>query len=503
MTSGLEYISVVQNVVTFKVARLPQTVILILALALGLTAPLVQTNSRVASAASCVASTGPGIPAPQNLPVGIPGFHASWYGQSGYPTLCPGDRSTATVAYYNSGSRGWVQGKLGEVAYLGTWGPEPGQDGVTPLGGDGTNGSPSTGWPRFNRLAVQPAAYVAPGQVSWFQFTIQAPSAPGYYKLYLRPLVEGAQWLEDYGVFWLITVLNPDGTLPGATPVTPPLPSTSSLEGSWSLSKSKLSCYAGSLYAPGGESNWGGVLLSRLVIGSDGHYQYGPERTAFGVQTGTASSESISDSDWSRWNTQPYGPTRRIKLTGWGGGIGFADGPIEENTTNITSLWVIYRYQPSQVSEAYGCAGTVQLQFVRAAATPLPTPTLTPAPAPVGPRLTSIWAFGPGTVSILFNNFMNVTTDTPTNTDTILHAENYKFTNTAGAPNPIVVSVTSGDSAATLRLNSSTWLWTPGVTYTLTVRNVKDYLGAVIDPAGATSTWTGRCGVSWGAAPCP
>jgi hypothetical protein len=164
--------------------------------------------------AACASFTGPGIPAPTGLPSGVPGFHAQWYGQSGYPTLCPGARSTATVAYYNSGSLGWVSGRMGEVAYLGTWGPEPGQDQVSPLGGDGTAGSLATGWPRFNRIAMQPAPYVGPGQVAWFQFTIQAPTTPGYYRLYLRPLIEAATWLEDYGVFWLVTVLNPDGTLP-------------------------------------------------------------------------------------------------------------------------------------------------------------------------------------------------------------------------------------------------------------------------------------------------
>src|SRR5712691_8109035 len=178
--------------------------------------------ARAATApATCSGSTGPGIPPPASVPSGIGGFHAQWYGQSGYPTLCPGQRSTATVAYYNSGSLGWVSGKVGEVAYLGTWGPEPGQDSGSPLGGDGTNGSPATGWPRYNRIAVQPAPYVGPGQVAWFQFTVKAPSTAGTYRLYVRPLVEGATWLEDIGVFWQVTVLNPDGTAPKATPPDP------------------------------------------------------------------------------------------------------------------------------------------------------------------------------------------------------------------------------------------------------------------------------------------
>jgi hypothetical protein len=172
---------------------------------------------------TCHSATGPGIPSPSLVPAGLDGFHAAWYGQSGYQSLCPGNTATGVVAYYNSGSRGWVAGRLGEVAYLGTWNPIPGQDQPSQLGGDGTSGSPSTGWPRFNRVAVQPADYVAPGQVAWFQFAVQAPTIPGRYILAIRPLVEGAQWMEDYGVFWIVTVLNPDGSAPAPPPSGAPL----------------------------------------------------------------------------------------------------------------------------------------------------------------------------------------------------------------------------------------------------------------------------------------
>lgn len=165
-----------------------------------------QLAGITAETGSCTSSAGPGMPPPASVPAGVSGFHAAWYGQSGYPTLCAGERSTAIVAYYNSGSRGWVQGRTGEVAYVGTWRPEPGQDMASPLGGDGAFGSPDTAWPRYNRIAMQPALWVGPGQVSWFQFTIQAPTTRGTYRLYLRPLVEGATWMEDYGVFWIVTV---------------------------------------------------------------------------------------------------------------------------------------------------------------------------------------------------------------------------------------------------------------------------------------------------------
>ena len=141
------------------------------------------TSARPAAAdtATCTSTVGAGIPAPAGLPAGIPGFHATWYGQSGYMSLCPGDTKVATVAYYNTGSNGWVLSRMGQAAFLGTNGPEPGTDQPSILGGDGTNGTPATGWPRYNRVAAQPADYVGPGQVAWFQFTVKAPMTPGVY----------------------------------------------------------------------------------------------------------------------------------------------------------------------------------------------------------------------------------------------------------------------------------------------------------------------------------
>lgn len=169
--------------------------------------------------ATCVGSVGPAIPPPASVPSGIPGFHAHWYGQTGYPTLCPGERATSAVHYYNSGSAGWIRGLMGHAAYLGTWGPEPGQDRVSPLGGNGHGGSINTGWPEANRIAVQSAEWVGPNQVGSFEFTLQAPQKPGTYPLYLRPLIEGATWLEDFGVHWVVTVLQPDGSPPPPPPV--------------------------------------------------------------------------------------------------------------------------------------------------------------------------------------------------------------------------------------------------------------------------------------------
>src|SRR5258708_2045017 len=177
--------------------------------------------ARPAGAATGPSSVGPGVAGRGSTRSGMGGFHAAWYGQSGYMSLCAGDRMTATVAYYNSGSLGWVAGRMGEVAYLGTADSDPGQDAPSIVGGDGAFGSPATGWPPYNRPALQPAPYVGPGQAAGFRVTGQAPATPGTYRVALRPRIERAQWLEDYGGFWQVTVLTAHGSAPRATPADP------------------------------------------------------------------------------------------------------------------------------------------------------------------------------------------------------------------------------------------------------------------------------------------
>ena len=178
--------------------------------------PLLETSAR-SQAATCTDSVGPGIPAPASVRTGIAGFHAAWYGQSGCPTLCAGRTVAATVAFMNTGTLGWYAGTMASAAYLGTWGPEPGQDRPSALGGV------ETGWPSPNRVAVQSSAYIGPGQVSWFQFTLRAPATAGTYRLALRPLIEGAQWMEDEGVFWTIVVKTSDAaSSPSTQPTTSP-----------------------------------------------------------------------------------------------------------------------------------------------------------------------------------------------------------------------------------------------------------------------------------------
>lgn len=172
---------------------------------------------------TCTSSVGPALPPPTPPALGQEGFHARWYGQSGYMNLCPGEQATATVAYYNSGSKGWSVSDASQTAFLGTSGPQPGQDAGSLLGGDGQFGTVVSGWPRFNRVAVQTPAYVAPGEIGWFQFTIRAPADAGTYKLHLRPLIEGVSWMDDEGVSWSVTVAGVQTEMPSNQPITLPV----------------------------------------------------------------------------------------------------------------------------------------------------------------------------------------------------------------------------------------------------------------------------------------
>ncbi|MBI4475198.1 MAG: IPT/TIG domain-containing protein, partial [Acidobacteria bacterium] len=98
----------------------------------------------------------------------------------------------------------------------------------------------------------------------------------------------------------------------------------------------------------GGSVTSGG---STLDIRSDGTWSYGSS-------SGTWSVSAITSEDWQRWSISPYGPSRKLVLSGWNNGT--ADGPIEE-TDRVNFLWVLYRVGPPTVS----APGTVHMKFGR------------------------------------------------------------------------------------------------------------------------------------------
>ncbi len=135
------------------------------------------------------------------------GFHARWLSQSAYPTLSPGATSDPLMlTFRNSGDRPWLKGTAGQQANLGV------------NGDDRTLAGLAVSWPTPDRVASQSESTVAPGATATFTFRVKAPTAPGTYALHLRLVVDGTVWLEDEGVFLVVTVIG--GAAPNLTTTT-------------------------------------------------------------------------------------------------------------------------------------------------------------------------------------------------------------------------------------------------------------------------------------------
>lgn len=122
------------------------------------------------------------------------GFHAAFVEQRVPAALPPGESGVIAIAYRNTGSRAWTRGSPGE-ARLGLNAP---LDAGSAL---------ALEWPAPDRPAAQDAERVPPGAVGWFTFRVRAPEAPGTYLLRVRPVVDGAAWLEDEGAYFEFRVV--------------------------------------------------------------------------------------------------------------------------------------------------------------------------------------------------------------------------------------------------------------------------------------------------------
>jgi hypothetical protein len=148
-------------------------------------------------AAAPVRAAVPGAPQPGAPQPSLPSsdaYHAAWVDQSAYPTLLPGESADITMHFRNTGSATWVRGSLGAQANLGI------------NGDDRSLSSIGIGWPTPDRPAIQAETTVAPDGIGTFRFTLRAPATPGTYAVHLRPVIDGLTWMEDQGVYMVITV---------------------------------------------------------------------------------------------------------------------------------------------------------------------------------------------------------------------------------------------------------------------------------------------------------
>jgi hypothetical protein len=100
-----------------------------------------------------------------------------------------------TVRFANTGNETWQVGVPGRQVNLGVI-------------ADSTSFADlgiAAGWLSANRPATTLERTVAPGAVGTFSFTVRAPSTPGAYRIDLAPVVEGVRWLDDQGVYVVVT----------------------------------------------------------------------------------------------------------------------------------------------------------------------------------------------------------------------------------------------------------------------------------------------------------
>ena len=131
----------------------------------------------------------------------IAGLHSAWVSQSSFPNLSPGQTKTVEIDFQNIGCETWDS-----RVRLGTWNPIPGQDQPSVLGG-ASGCSVVTDWVACNRIAPNNGSSFGYGATAKFVFTLKAPASAGTYYVYLRPLIEGVQWMEDQGVYMQVNDL--------------------------------------------------------------------------------------------------------------------------------------------------------------------------------------------------------------------------------------------------------------------------------------------------------
>ena len=121
-------------------------------------------------------------------------YNSGFLDQTPWPTLAPGTTTSVTVRFKNTGTATWLRGVAGKQANLGINGDT---QSFAALG-------MSVNWLSADRVATTQEASVAPGAVGTFTFSVRAPLQPGEYRIPLRPVVDGVQWMTDQGVFLVV-----------------------------------------------------------------------------------------------------------------------------------------------------------------------------------------------------------------------------------------------------------------------------------------------------------
>ena len=108
------------------------------------------------------------------------------------PTVQAGASATVSIVLRNTGVSAWRKGT-----------PQEARLGIP--GNDRKYGFLGLGWPSPERVAIQQEEVVPTGGTATFTFTVSA-MIPGTYVLPLRGVIDGGAWMNDLGLFTVITV---------------------------------------------------------------------------------------------------------------------------------------------------------------------------------------------------------------------------------------------------------------------------------------------------------
>jgi len=141
-------------------------------------------------------------------------FDYQYVAQSPNPTLNPGQSVILWVKLKNTGNKAWHR----NVVRLGTSNPKDRNSVFMPnLSNAPELANVTTNWISTNRVIMEKETAEV-GETVGFGFYIKAPEtlAPGTYKEYFQPVVDGAYWMKDIGIYWEITVVSAP---PSITPI--------------------------------------------------------------------------------------------------------------------------------------------------------------------------------------------------------------------------------------------------------------------------------------------
>lgn len=136
-------------------------------------------------------TAGAGGIAPASSPLT---YSSGFVDQTAPPTLVPGATTSVRVRFKNTGTATWTRGLAGKQANLG-------------INGDSKSFAAqgmAVDWLSADRVATTQEAAVAPGAIGTFTFSVRAPMTLGEYRIPLRPVIDGVQWMADQGVFLVV-----------------------------------------------------------------------------------------------------------------------------------------------------------------------------------------------------------------------------------------------------------------------------------------------------------